>query len=190
MYILHGRTTQHLLTWIFYIFFSTFFSPPAFGGTARPALACNYIYIYVCMYIYIYISFVNIFTFIFHFTFGFHQYLAVLGGLHWRAAEHLRAPWMTSPCQIPALLLRYYYLCVLILLCMCPHTAMYVSSYYCICALILLYMRPHTSMHVCSYDCMCVLILLYMCPHTTRYASSYYYIVYMRPHTPVYVCSY
>jgi len=37
----------------------------------------------------------------------------------------------------------YYYVCVLILLCMCPHTTMYVSSYY------------------------------YMCPHTTRYAFAY-----------------
>jgi cbb3-type cytochrome oxidase subunit 1 len=32
----------------------------------------------------------------------------------------------------------YYYLCVLILLHMCPHTTTYVSSYYYICVLILL----------------------------------------------------
>jgi hypothetical protein len=34
----------------------------------------------------------------------------------------------------------YCYICVLMLLCMCPHTAMYVSSYFYICALILVYM--------------------------------------------------
>jgi hypothetical protein len=48
-------------------------------------------------------------------------------------------------------------LCVLILLCMCPHTTMYVSSYYYVCVLILLCMCPHTYV-----------------PHTTMYVSSYY----------------
>ena len=93
---------------------------------------------------------------------------------------------------------------------MCLHTTMYVSSYYCICVLIRLCMCPHTTL--------CVLILLYMSsayivvwggilhshntfkllvdmrPHTTRYVlrillsmPSYYY---MCPHTSVYVCSY
>ncbi len=39
-----------------------------------------------------------------------------------------------------------YYICVLILLYLCPHATIYVSSYYCICVLILLlYMCPHTS---------------------------------------------
>jgi hypothetical protein len=79
----------------------------------------------------------------------------------------------------------YYYMCphtticFLILLCMCPHTTVYVSSYYYVCVLILLYMCPHTTI--------CVLILLYMCPHTTIYVSSYYY---MCPHTTGYVSSY
>jgi len=48
---------------------------------------------------------------------------------------------------------------------MCPH-AMHVSSYYYICVLILLYMCPHITV--------CVLIFLYMCPHITMYVSSYY----------------
>jgi hypothetical protein len=52
----------------------------------------------------------------------------------------------------------YYYICVLILLCMCPHTTIYVSSYY--------YMCPHTTTYVSSYYNICVLILLYMCTRT------------------------
>ncbi len=76
----------------------------------------------------------------------------------------------------------------------------YVSSYCSICVLILLYMCPHTTIYVSSWrrrtlttkitllrlklrvvPCMqvahtCVLILLYMCPHNTTYVSSYYYI--------------
>jgi hypothetical protein len=83
----------------------------------------------------------------------------------------------------------YYYICVLILLYMCPHTTtMYVSSCYYVCVLILLYMCPHTTIYVSSYCCICVLILLlYMCPHATMYVSSYYY---MCPHTTIYVSSY
>ena len=57
------------------------------------------------------------------------------------------------------------HICVLILLYMCPHTAVYVSSYCYICVLILLYMCPHTALYVSSYCSICVLILLYMC-HT------------------------
>ncbi len=94
--------------------------------------------------------------------------------------------------------------CVLILLYMCPHTAIYVSSYYYICflipalslpqrrlwqvcVLILLYMCP-------QYYYICVLILLYMCPHTTIYVSSYYYIcvlirLYTCPRTKVLVAA-
>ena len=45
----------------------------------------------------------------------------------------------------------YYYICVRILLFMCPHTA--------ICVLILLYVSDY---HVSSYCCICVLILLYV----------------------------
>jgi hypothetical protein len=60
------------------------------------------------------------------------------------------------------ILSSYYYICVLILLYMCPHTAIYVSSYYYICVLILLYMCPHTAIYMSSYCYICVLILLYM----------------------------
>jgi hypothetical protein len=49
----------------------------------------------------------------------------------------------------------------LILLCMCPHTAMYVSSHCYVCVLILVCMCPHTAMYVSSYCYTCVLIVLY-----------------------------
>ena len=70
-----------------------------------------------------------------------------------------------------------YYICVLMLLCvlillyMCPHTAMYVSSYYYVC--------PHTTicvlvlLYVSSCYFIYVLILLHTCPHTCTYVSSY-----------------
>jgi hypothetical protein len=49
-----------------------------------------------------------------------------------------------------------------------PHTTVYV--------LILLYVCPHTPIYVSSSSYICVIMLLYMCPHTTIYVSSYYYI--------------
>ena len=87
------------------------------------------------------------------------------------------------------------YVCVLILLYMCPHTAIFVSSYCCICFLILLCMCPHsaifvssnccrcphTAVYVSSYCCICVHILLYMCPHAAIYVSSYCYICVLIP---------
>ena len=48
----------------------------------------------------------------------------------------------------------YYYICVLILLHLCPHTSTHVSSYFYICV------RPHTTICASSYYCTCVLILL------------------------------
>ncbi len=74
----------------------------------------------------------------------------------------------------------YYYICVLILLYMCPHTTVYV------CVLILLYMCPHTAIYVSSYSYICVLILLYMCPHTNIYTCPHN----MCPPTTIYVSSY
>ena len=76
------------------------------------------------------------------------------------------------------------YVCVLTLLCMCPHTAIYVSSYGYVCVLTLLYMS--------SYGYVCVLILLYMCPHTAMYVSSHCYIcvlirLYVCPHTAIFL---
>jgi hypothetical protein len=103
---------------------------------------------------------------------------------------------------IPVYVSAYYSICVLILLYMCPHTAiyvsayysvcvlmlLYVSSYYCICVRILLYMRPHTAINVSSYCYVCVRILLCMRPHTAIYVASYCY--YMCPHTAIYVSAY
>jgi hypothetical protein len=97
------------------------------------------------------------------------------------------------------------YICVLILLHMCPHTIIYVSSdttyvsaYYYICVRILLnmcphtyyYMWPHTTTYVSSYHAslplgyICVICVripsllalgIYMCPHTTAIYVSSYY---------------
>jgi hypothetical protein len=92
-----------------------------------------------------------------------------------------------SPVRVPC-----SHICVLILLCMCPHllcmcpgNAVYVSSYCCVCVL------------VSSYCCMCVLILqyvsaqtaIYVCPHTDVYVSMCRRpAVYMCPDTAMYVC--
>jgi TPR repeat protein len=62
-----------------------------------------------------------------------------------------------------------YYICVLILLYMCPHTTVDVSSHTFICVLILLHMCPHTPSYVCTHYYVCVLIHLYLCAHTTMY---------------------
>jgi hypothetical protein len=79
--------------------------------------------------------------------------------------------------------------CVLILLYMCPHTTIYVSSHYYICVLILLYMCPQYY-YMCPHTTICVLILLYMCPHTTINVSSYYYIcvLILLSYVPLYYC--
>jgi hypothetical protein len=78
------------------------------------------------------------------------------------------------------------YICVLILLCMCPNTIMYVSSYY--------FVWPLTTIYVSSYYYMCVRIRLYVCLHTTVCVSSYYYmcvliLLYVCPHTTICVSS-
>jgi hypothetical protein len=85
-----------------------------------------------------------------------------------RVRELYMCPHTTKCVLILLYVSSYYYICVLILLHMCPHRLqgqrvreLYVSSYY--------YMCPHTTT-------ICVLILLHMCPHTTTYVSSYYYI--------------
>ena len=80
----------------------------------------------------------------------------------------------------------FCYICVLIILCMCPHTAVCVLTATCV--LILLHMCPHTAIYMCPHTatyvssscCICVLILLHMCPHTAPYES----------HTATYVSSY
>jgi hypothetical protein len=64
----------------------------------------------------------------------------------------------------------------LILLYVCPLTAICVSAYYCMCVVILLYVCPHTAVCVSSYCYVCVRILLYLCAHTAIYVSAYYYV--------------
>ena len=64
------------------------------------------------------------------------------------------------------------YLCFLVLLYMCPRTAIFVPSYYCICVGVLAHCRAGVCVCVLvllyesppSYCCMCV--LLYVCPRT------------------------
>jgi hypothetical protein len=75
---------------------------------------------------------------------------------------HIYVRILTYMCSIHV---SSYYTCVLILLYMCPHTTIYVSSYYYICVLILLYICPPTTI--------CVRILTYMC---SIHVSSYFYI--------------
>jgi hypothetical protein len=93
----------------------------------------------------------------------------------------------------------YCSICILMLLHMCPPTAIYSSmrtlgiqqyedahrSSVCI----LLYMYPHTTTYVSAYCHMyyiCVLILLHMCPHT---ATCVLILLHMCPHTATYVFS-
>jgi hypothetical protein len=92
---------------------------------------------------------------------------------------------LTGPLQTPVYTAGMCYLttCVLILLYMCPHTTIYVSSYYSYAHRGQALFKPLYIQHICvillhvsSYYYICVLILLYMCPHTTIYVSSYYYI--------------
>jgi hypothetical protein len=69
----------------------------------------------------------------------------------------------------------YYYICVLILLYMCPHTAIYVSSYRYIC--------PHAALNVSSFCYMCS-FCYYTCPHTT---TDVFILLYVSPaYTSVY----
>ena len=92
---------------------------------------------------------------------------------------------------------RYIY--VLILLYLCPHTAIFVSSYCYICVLILLYVCPHTTIYsytnyyMCVLYAICIHVLVYTCssrwlpaerlPAALTYASAY---VSIRNHTSAY----
>ena len=72
--------------------------------------------------------------------------------------------------------------CVLILLCICPHTT---ACVHCMC--------PHTDRFVSAYYYICVLMLLYMCSYATVHVSSYYYVcphTAMCPHTAISVSLY
>jgi hypothetical protein len=87
----------------------------------------------------------------------------------------------------PAGRVLYYYICI-ILLHMCPHTTVYVSSNYYIYVLILYQTRHDSSQGAVpglyparrGEGCHALgggggIILLYMCPHTTIYVPSCYY---------------
>jgi hypothetical protein len=78
-------------------------------------------------------------------------------GAAWRARP--RACFASSACSIDTLLTSPLVLYV------CPHTAVYVSSYCC------MYMCPHTAVYVSSHSCICVLILLVL----SYLESSYCY---------------
>ena len=66
----------------------------------------------------------------------------------------------------------YYYVCVLILLCLCPHASIYVFSYYYTCVLILLHMCPHATTYV-RLPAEALYMCLYMCPHTAIYVLTH-----------------
>ena len=89
--------------------------------------------------------------------------------------------YQVSKCPHTAILVpSYYYICVLILLYLCPHTTTCVSSYCYIC--------PHTTvcvlqlLYMCPHTIICVLILLYKCPHTAIIVSSYHYLYLILPY--------
>jgi hypothetical protein len=87
------------------------------------------------------------------------------------------------------------YICVLILLHMCPHTTICVLILLCMCpcvvlqmcVLILLYMFPHTTIgvltqqYVCSHTTKSVCSFHYVCPHTMCVSSYYYMCVLITP---------
>jgi hypothetical protein len=60
------------------------------------------------------------------------------------------------------------------LLYICPHATLYVSSCYSVCVLMLLCMCPHATLYVSPCYSVCVPMLLCMCPHATLYVSSCY----------------
>ena len=80
----------------------------------------------------------------------------------------------TAPFFIDHMYVSSHYHIFVLILYVCPHTSICVSSHDYICALILLYMCPHTAIYVSSYCYICVLALLYVCPHSSIYASSCY----------------
>jgi hypothetical protein len=78
-----------------------------------------------------------------------------------------------------------YAICFLIFLYALAEQVLYISPNTTVCVLILLHMCPHTAIyvrmvppHVSSYYCMYILIycpqLLYLCPHTTLHVSACY----------------
>jgi hypothetical protein len=68
----------------------------------------------------------------------------------------------------------YYYMCVRILVHVCPRTSMYVSAYYYLCVLMLVGARRYVQV-LCMFPhtTRCVRILQHVCPHTCMYVSAY-----------------
>jgi hypothetical protein len=56
----------------------------------------------------------------------------------------------------------YKCVCVLILMCVCPHASSAEK-----CALQRYYMLLYATTYVSSYKCVCVLMLMYVCPHAS-----------------------
>jgi hypothetical protein len=109
----------------------------------------------------------------------------------------LMLPAMPRAVEVAIYASSYCCIFVVILLYICPHAAMCVSSCYrlccaplgwasCyICVLILLYMCCDTAIYVSAYCYICVLMLLYMCSHAAIYVSACCYMrVLMLPAMP------
>ena len=65
---------------------------------------------------------------------------------------------------------------------MCDRTQVYVSSYFCVCVLMLLCMCPHAIVYVSCYVC--------ECPHTTCVPNACDRTRVYARHTPIYLSSY
>jgi hypothetical protein len=111
--------------------------------------------------------------------------------------RHLGRP--TQTCGSPRNTTSY--ICILILLYMCPHTPICVLIPYCFTCVFILYICVLILLYVSSYCYICVLIFLYVCSYCyicvliLLYVSSYCYIcarilLYMCPHTALYVSPY
>ena len=91
---------------------------------------------------------------------------------------------------------RILYICVPILLHMCPHTTIYVSSYYYMCAYSAIYVSSYyfviSDICVLSYCYICVRILsYYKRSHTPRCAAwGCPRPIYVSSHTAIYVSAY
>ena len=100
----------------------------------------------------------------------------------WSVSSHARMPSRTlrsKSASVTTQVSASSYICVFILLYMCPHPPIYVSAYCCyICVRILLRSKSASvTTQASSSSYICVLMLLYMCGpvvcHTLPYAAMY-----------------
>jgi hypothetical protein len=105
--------------------------------------------------------------FIIHYSYihSFMNQICIQRGAHGR-----RTLWLRNHTTAALYVSSYCYICVPILLYMCPHTAIYVSWYCYIRVLILVYPGAVDE------NAAIIAELLYTCPHTAIYVSSYCYI--------------